>query len=394
MIADYAVWLAVILLALLTYFLTKWILLGLIHRVTAKSKTKWDDALVEAKLFKRASLLVPAYIIHLMTPLVLPEYPVASGAIRICLSIFMTLVAMFTFYSFLDGFNVIYQDFSVAKSKPIKGYLQIIKILVFIIIAIIIIAHLFGKNPLGILGGLGAFSAVLLLIFRDPILGFVGGIQLSANNMLQPGDWITMEKYGADGTVIDIALTTVKVQNWDKTISTIPTYALIENSFRNWRGMEESGGRRIKRAISIDMNTVRFCTPEMLDKFRKIEYLKKYVDNKEAELQEYNRQRNIDSSILVNGRRQTNLGVFRAYLESYLRNHPQVRQDMTFLVRQLQPSDTGLPLEIYVFSKEQEWAKYEDVQSDIFDHILAVVPEFGLSVHQQPTGQDFRALAH
>lgn len=239
---------------------------------------------------------------------------------------------------------------------------------------------------------MGAVAAVILLIFKDTILGLVAGVQLTANNMVRIGDWISMPSHNADGTVLEITLNTVKVQNWDKTISTIPTYALVTNSFSNWRGMEESGGRRIKRHINIDMQSVKFLNVEMIAKFKKIAYLKEYIDKKEKELEEYNKKNNFDDSVLVNGRRMTNLGVFRKYLEEYLRHHPKIHQDMTFLVRHLQPDEKGIPIEIYVFSKDQEWAKYEAIQADIFDHILAVIPEFELSVFQFPTGNDLKKL--
>jgi miniconductance mechanosensitive channel len=320
----------------------------------------------------------------------LESYPSTVSLVATAMSIYMITVMILVVNAFLNALAIIYQDFQVAKTRPIKGYVQIAKIIVYLIGGIIIISTLFGKNPLGIIGGLGAFSAVLLLVFKDPILGFVAGIQLSANNMLAPGDWITMPKYAADGTVIDVALTTVKVQNWDKTISTIPTYALISDSFKNWRGMEESGGRRIKRSINIDMKSIRFCTPEMLKKYSRIQHVKDYVEQKEKEIEAFNQEHQIDNSLLVNGRRQTNIGVFRAYLRGYLHRHPSIHDGMTFLIRQLQPSEKGLPIEIYVFSKIQEWSRYEDLQSDIFDHILAVLPEFDLRVYQNPSGDDFR----
>nr|MBC8485194.1 mechanosensitive ion channel [Bacteroidota bacterium] len=305
---------------------------------------------------------------------------------------YMLIVVILAINALLNAITDIYQDFTISKRKPIKGYVQVVMIIIYVIGGIIIIAILFGKNPLGLLGGLGAFSAILLLVFKDPILGFVGGIQLSANKMLQPGDWVSMPEYNADGTVTDVALTTVKVQNWDKTISTIPTYSLITGSFKNWRGMEESGGRRIKRSINIDMKSIKFCTPDMLKKFEEILDVKEYVKNKEIELEAYNTEMNIDNSVLVNGRRQTNIGIFRAYLRGYLHNHPLINDNMTFLIRQLQQTEKGLPVEIYVFSKLQEWAKYEDLQSDIFDHVLAVIPEFELKVFQNPTGEDFQRL--
>jgi miniconductance mechanosensitive channel len=237
-------------------------------------------------------------------------------------------------------------------------------------------------------------AAVLMLIFKDPILGLAAGIQLSANKMVRVGDWIEMPKYGADGDVIDISLTTVKVQNWDKTIITIPTFALVSEGVKNWRGMSESGGRRIKRPIFIDMTSVKFCTQEMIERFSKIQYLSNYVLDKKKELSDFNEQRNIDNTVLVNGRRMTNLGTFRAYLVSYLRDHPKINKNLTFLVRQLDPGPTGLPIEIYVFSSDQVWANYESIQADIFDHVLAVIPEFDLRVYQNPTGSDFQNLAH
>jgi len=388
--SDYILFFGMILLSILTFFIARKIFVAIIHKATAKSKTDWDDILASQKFFKKLAYLVPSYIIYTLTPLVLKEYPQATSVVQSIVSVYMIAVVLLVINSFLNAVTIIYQNFQVAKTRPIKGYVQVVKIIIYLIGAIIIISTLFDKNPLGLIGGLGAFSAVLLLVFRDPIMGFVGGIQLSANNMLVPGDWISMPKYNADGTVIDVALTTVKVQNWDKTISTIPTYSLISDSFKNWRGMEESGGRRIKRSINMDMKSIKFCTPEMLEKFLKIEYVKEYVDKTEKKLQEYNQEKQIDNSVLVNGRRQTNIGIFRAYLNGYLHNHSSIHDEMTFLIRQLQPSEKGLPIEIYVFSKIQEWAKYEDLQSDIFDHILAVIPEFELRVYQNPSGDDFQ----
>ena len=243
-----------------------------------------------------------------------------------------------------------------------------------------------------LLTGLGASAAILMLVFRDTILGFVSGIQLSANNMLKVGDWISMPKYGADGTVIEVTLNTVKVRNWDNTITTIPPYLLVSDSFQNWQGMRESGGRRVKRSINIDMSSVRFCTPEMLAKYRKIQLLKDYIDKTEKVVELYNKEHHIDNSILVNGRRQTNLGVFRAYLNSYLKSLPTINQELTCMVRQLQPTETGIPLELYFFSAIKDWVPYEEVQADVFDHVLAIIPEFGLRVFQNPSGEDLREL--
>jgi miniconductance mechanosensitive channel len=387
-IAAFLLFTGFIFLSIFTYFIARKILLTIIIRASRKSETKWDDVLVEKKFFGYLANLIPAYIIYIVTPLVFEDYPKTAGFIQTLLSVGMVIFVILAVNAFLNSAAVIYQDFSVAKSKPIKGYVQVAKILVFLIGSIIVLAHLFGKNPLGLIGGLGAFSAVLMLVFKDPILGFAGGIQLSVNKMLVPGDWISMPKFDADGTVIDISLTTVKVQNWDKSISMIPTYSLISDSFKNWKGMEESEGRRIKRSVNIDMKSIRFCTPQMLEKFSKIEYLTKYIHTKQTELEAYNASRNVDNSILVNGRRQTNIGVFRAYLTEYLTNHPDINEKMTFMIRQLQPTEKGLPMEIYVFSKQKEWEKYEALQSDIFDHVLSVIPEFDLRIFQNRAGDE------
>ena len=393
LITDVTFYILLIFISAITYYFTKKILIQSIHRITLKSKSSWDDVLIDQLVFNILAYLVPLYILYIFTPTTLDNYPMMVSGITALLSALMILVVLLAINASLNAFAIIYQSFKIAKTRPIKGYIQIIKIIVFTFGIILILANLFGlKNPAGIIGGLGAFSAVLLLVFKDPILGFVGGIQLSANNMLLPGDWISMPKYSADGTVIDIALTTVKVQNWDKTISTIPTYSLITDSFKNWRGMEESGGRRIKRSINIDMKSVKFCTTDMIEKYKKIQVLKKYVVTTENVLEEYNKKNNIDNSVMVNGRRQTNLGIFRAYLREYLHHHPQIHDQMTFLIRHLTPGETGIPMEVYVFSKIQEWDEYENLQADIFDHILAVVPEFDLSVFQYPNGDDFKVL--
>ena len=305
----------------------------------------------------------------------------------------MIFAGMQVIDAFLNALHDIYLTLPVSRSRPIKGYVQITKVIFYFIGTILIFSVILNKNPGYFLGGLGAFAAILLLVFKDTILGLVAGIQLSANDMVRPGDWISMPGYNADGTVSDISLNTVKVQNWDKTISTIPTYALVSNSFTNWRGMEESGGRRIKRAINIDMKSVRFCDDEMVQKFKKIQILQEYIDFKLEELAKYNKENGIDETVKVNGRRMTNIGVFRKYVEAYLKKHPKIHNDMTFLVRQLNPSEKGIPLEIYVFSNDQQWANYESIQADIFDHLLAVIPEFNLRVFQNPTGDDFRQLA-
>ncbi len=374
------------------YYILKTVVLALVRKLTRKSSTTWDDALYHSRFFHKVLLLVPGVLLGFAAPFTLDEFPGALNRVLQFTQIYLVFVSLLSVNAFLNAIYEIYQGFEVSKSKPIKGYLQVFKIVLFVFGTIIAISMLLGKSPVYLLGGLGAFSAILLLIFKDPILGLVGGIQLSANDMVRPGDWIVQQKSGADGVVTEISLTTVKVQNWDKTITTVPTYSLVSESFTNWRGMEESGGRRIKRSVFIDVNSVKFCSQEMIDRFRKINLVSDYVEQKESELAEYNKSNNVDNSVLVNGRRQTNLGVFRAYLMAYLRSNPNIRQDMTFLVRQLQPGESGIPMEIYVFSKVQEWASYENIQSDIFDHVLAAVPEFELQVFQNPSGADFRRL--
>jgi len=391
-ITDFTGLILVFILAWISFYIAKRIIIHIVHLFVKKSKNKWDDVLAEKNVFNRLAYLAPAILIHLLTPLVIPKYEFAITVIDIITKIYMIFTVLVVINSFLNALSHIYQNYEISKSKPIKGYIQAVKVVLFIIGGILIVASLLNKSPNALFVGLGTLSAVLMIVFKDPLLGFVGGIQLSTNNMIRIGDWIAMHKFGADGNVIDISLTSVKVQNWDKTITTIPTYALITDYFQNWRGMEESGGRRIKRSINIDMDSVKFCTPEMLSKFYKFQYLSKYVENKEKEIEKFNKQNNIDNEYLINGRRQTNLGVLRAYLKEYLHKNSNINNSMTFLVRQLQPTELGIPIEIYVFSKIQAWADYEDVQSDIFDHVLAIIPEFELRVFQNPTGKDFQKV--
>ncbi|MCK9270543.1 MAG: mechanosensitive ion channel [Bacteroidales bacterium] len=369
----------------LLFLITRQILKTVVARIVRRTRSHWDDALLKYNVFSRVAYLVPAYVAYKLIPYALDDYPDLMSFLLVALQIYSLIIILLVANAIFDAILGIYNQYSVSKYKPIKGYLQVGKIIVYIFIFIWILSVLIGQNPLILIGGLGAFSAVLMLVFQDTLLGLVGGVQLSANDMLRPGDWITMQKYDADGTVTDITLTTVKVQNWDKTISTLPAYSLFTESFKNWRGMEESGGRRIKRSISIDMNTVRFCTREMLEKYKKIRYINEYVESKEVEIEQYNLERGFDTRVMVNGRRQTNIGVFRAYLSAYLMNHPDVHKDMTFLIRHLQPTEKGLPIEIYIFSKVQAWADYEGIQADIFDHILAIIPEFDLRIFQYPT---------
>lgn len=304
---------------------------------------------------------------------------------------YIIVVALVVINALLNAFDIIYRTFPVSKVRPIKGYIQVVKIILFIVGGITIISNLIGQNPLIILSGLGALSAVLMLIFKDSILGLVAGVQLSSNDMVRVGDWIEMPKYNADGDVIDITLNTVKVMNFDKTITMIPSYALISDSFKNWRGMQTSGGRRIKRSIFIDTGSIRFCSEAMIEEYHKIQYLGDYLATRLSEIEQHNEERNIDKSNKVNGRQLTNIGVFRVYIQQYLKHHPKIHQNMTLIVRQLASGENGLPFEIYAFTNDTNWVVYESVQSDIFDHIFAVAPSFGLRVFQNPTGYD---IAH
>ena len=384
--------LVLLLAAIAVDLLARHPLLRLFGYAAERTKTTWDDTLLACRTPQRVARLLPGLVIYVGIPWVLPGMADAVASVRSAASIYMLLVGAFAVQAMFTAVLRIYEQYEISKNMHIKGVIQVLQVGIFLIAGIIIVSILVGKTPLYMLSGVGAMTAVLMLIFRDAILGFVGGIQLTANRMVAIGDWIEMPKYGADGDVIDVALTTVKVQNWDKTITTIPTYALITESFKNWRGMSDSGGRRIKRAISIDMSTIRFCTPDDLEAFSRIEYIKEYLEAKQQEIAAYNRGHDVDDTCRVNGRRLTNVGTFRAYVVAYLKNHPLINQGMTFLVRQLPPTEHGLPIEIYVFSSDQVWAHYEAIQADIFDHVLAVVPEFRLRVFQSPTGTDFQAL--
>lgn len=382
-----------ILLAWLVDLLTKRVILRMITGIVRRSSGKWDDAMLDAGVFTRLSHLAPALVFHLFGGDVLGETPAMLSLLDTFVTIYLVLIGLSVGSAILNGSQAIFLKTEFGSRVPVKGFVQAIKLVGAIVGAIYILALLLDKSPVYIFSGMGALTAVLLLIFKDALLGFVAGIQISVNQMVQTGDWIEMPKAGADGFVIDVSLTTVKVQNWDKTITTIPTYALISESFKNWRGMFESGGRRIKRAIHIDMQSVRFADEAMLEHWRKFRLLRTYLADKLAEIEAENRQLGEDLGVLGNGRRLTNLGTFRAYCLAYLRAHPGVNQDMLLLVRQLAPGEHGLPLELYLFTKDVRWVFHEAAQADIFDHLLAILPQFGLRVFQQPVGYDVRALS-
>ena len=362
------------------------------ERFSRFTNQQWDNALVEKHFLRRLLYFIPLIILYIFTPQILEGTAVHTLSIAL-VNILLLIAGMMTLDALLNSILVIYENSSISKEISITPFVQVVKLLLYFVTVILIISILVQKTPLYILSGLGALTAVLMFVFKDILMGFVGGIQLIANKMVAPGDWIEMPKYGADGDVIEITLTTVKVQNFDNTITTIPTYALINESFKNWRNMNLSGGRRIKRFVYIDLGSIKFCSSEMLERFKLIQLISKTIQDRQQEILEFNQQNNVDESTLVNGRRLTNIGVFRSYVEAYLRHHPMIHQEMTFIVRQLSPGEKGLPIEIYVFCKDTNWTAYESVQADIFDHIMAVVPEFDLHVFQEPSGTDFQKLS-
>jgi len=381
-------------LSWLSYIIARFIIDKIVANIIRKTKFKWDDIFFDNKVFTRLSHFAPAVVIYLMAGWALDAYPGWLNFVQKLTFLYMILAGMLFLFSFVNAWHKIYLTLPVSKHRHIKGYLQLLNIFIGVVAGLIAISVIFERDITTLVAGLGAMAAVILLVFKDTILGLVASVQLSANKMLKVGDWITIPSRGTDGTVLDITLNTVKVQNFDKTIMTVPTYALVQESFQNWSGMEESGGRRIKRAIFVDVRSIGFLGKEQTEKLKRIQILKDYIEKKEKDLEDFNEQHNIDDSVLVNGRRMTNVGTFRAYIEAYLKQHPKIHNNMTFLVRQLPVSEKGLPIEIYVFSNDQEWANYEAIQADIFDHLLAVVPEFGLRVFQNPTGDDFRILTN
>lgn len=389
--AVFVTFLAILVLAMLVHWITKQIVIRIIHRLVQKTKTDWDDYLLKHKVFQSLSHIASALVFYYSCNY--SEILEVTSFITTLTNIYFVIIFVKVSSGTLKACNDIYLTTPYAASRPIKGYIQLAMILVYFVASLFIVAFIFHK-PIGkLLTGLTAFAAVLLLVFKDPILGLVASIQLSANKMLKPGDIIEVPRHNANGTVIDISLTTVKVQNGDLTISTIPTYSLVSDSFLNWSGLEESNGRRIKRSINIDVKSVSFCDDKMLEKFSHFVLIENYIKEKQLEINEHNKNLGVSNDIVPNGRRQTNLGIFRKYLEEYLKQHPSIVNDMTFMVRYLQPTETGLPIEIYVFSAEKKLNVYEEIQADIFDHILAVIPEFGLKVFQAPSGSDIQDLA-
>jgi miniconductance mechanosensitive channel len=383
----------ILVVAVVVYALARWFLVAAIRSLVKRSRVTWDDALVEARVFIQLAHIAPALVVYYGIQFV-PDFNAGLATllqrVAICVMVAVTAASA---SSFLTAVNEVYSANPKYRHRPIKGYLQVIKIAFFLVAVLIIISTLMDKSPWLFVSGLGAMTAILLLIFKDTILSLVASVQIASNDMIHVGDWIEMPQARADGDVIDVALHTVKVRNWDKTITTIPTHKFIDESFKNWRGMSESGGRRIKRAINIDMNSVRFLEDEEVERFERWALLCDYIEQKRQEIETSNRESGRDASINADIRRLTNVGTLRAYIRSYLHSHPKVHHaGYTLIVRQLAPGPTGLPIEIYCFSNDQAWDRYESIQADIFDHILAIVPEFGLRIFQAPAGTDFDRL--
>ena len=375
-------------ISIIAFYITEKVIFNLLAKMFKKTRTDIDDILIKRKVFNRLAYLVPALLLYNFSYII----PQLSHLIqKVSLSL-MTMTGLMVINAFLNAISDIYGKTKYSQRIHIKSYTQTIKLIINILGIIVIIAILIGKNPTWLLSGLGAMTAVLLLIFKDTILSLVASIQINSNNLFKVGDWIEVPQFGADGDVIDIALHSVKIQNWDKTISIIPTHKLIDSALKNWKGMSDSGGRRIKRSLYIDINSIRFCTEKDLEKFTNFQLLNSYIKSKSIEITEYNKKNNIDSSAIINGRHLTNIGTFRAYIEAYLKNNGRINTDMTFLIRQLEPTSKGLPIQIYVFSNTTEWISYERIQADIFDHLLSVIPEFGLRLFQNPSGKDLNKL--
>ena len=379
---------ALLIVCAILNFIINRVVLKLITKLIMNNKNKWDDVLLETKLFQRIALIVPGVLIYSFASF----YNNLQVIIQKAAIIYVLVVISMVFKSLLVALDSIYRQNPVSNERPIKGLLQVIEIAVYVVVGIAVISILIDRNPIYLLSGVGAVTAVVSLIFKDIIIGFVSGIQLVWNDMLRIGDWVEMPKYNTDGDVLDITLYSVKIQNWDKTISTIPTSAFITDSFKNWKGMREYGGRRVKRSFLIDMYTIKICSYEMIERFKKIELISEYMEEITKEIDAYNHENNINTELHINGKQLTNLRVFRAYLTNYIKNTIERRPESTTMVRQLAPTENGIPIEIYLFVADTKWVNYETIQADVFDHILSVIDIFELRMFQNPTGYDIKQL--
>ena len=377
-----------VLIAYVAFWITKKLFIKYLYKFIRRTPMKWDDILVDHRTFDSVAHIIPAVIVKVVAPVLFSDFSKLLPFVLKITDAYLVIVGLMLIFSFLKVTESSFSKSDAFKDKPLSSYFQVIRILLYLAAGIFILSILIGKSPLYFLSAFGAMTAILLLIFKDTILGLVASVQISSNDMVRVGDWIEMPKFNADGDVLAINLNTVKVQNFDRTITTIPTYYFITDSFKNWRGMVESGGRRIKRSIYINTQSIHFVGLEAREHYKKYELISDYITERQDEIEEFNANENIDTSILINGRRMTNLGVFRQYLESYLNKHPRISKDMTLLVRQLSIGESGVPIEIYCFTNTTKWTEYESIQADIFDHVLSAVEFFGLEIFQHPSGKD------
>ena len=384
--------LVLILLCFLADKLAKKLFLRFIHSIAKRTKFLWDDILLEKKVFDRLAHLAPALVVQATAPFVFADFQDFIPFLIRITEAYMLAVALMVVISIFNTLDHYFKQTESLRDKPIDSYFQLARLIIYFIGGVLVISKIFDKDPQGILAAMGALTAVSMLVFKDTILGFVASIQLSANDMIRVGDWVSMPKFGADGNVIKITLNTVKVQNWDKTISTIPTYSFVSDSFKNWRGMSEAGGRRIKRSVTLKSGSVKFCDEIMVSRFKNFHLIKDYLNTRMQEIEDYNSEGSIDKNFLINGRHLTNIGVFRIYIESYLKNLKEIHPDLTLMVFQKEGNEYGVPLQIYCFTKTTDWSEYENIQSDIFDHLYAAAPQFDLEIYQHPSGGDFHSL--
>ena len=366
--------------------IAKLVILRLVSAYVKRSKNQWDDLFLERKVFNNLAHLAPAFAVYQLFPLFFKDFEGLTNLLLRATEIYAVVVVVMVANSFLNAVRDILFKTESLKDKPIGSYVQLAKITMYMFGGVYLISLLIGKDPLAIMAGFGAATAVLLLIFRDTILGLVASITISANDMVRIGDWVSFDKYGADGEVIEISLTTVKVKNWDATITTVPTYAFMSDAFKNWRNMQALGARRIKRSLSITMSTVKLVNSEMLERYKKIQLIQPFIDQRQQEIEKYNAEHKADKSVQINGRNMTNLGLFRRYAEEYIRRNPHISKELTLMVRQLEPSELGIPLELYCFSTDTRWVYYESIQADIMDHLIAATAYFDLEVFERPTG--------
>lgn len=382
----------IVVVAVVLHFVLHRVVLRMLVRLAGLSSKDWLRLLIQRKFFDRCTWVIQGFVVQAQLRFWMEEGDFVRSMIEVAANVWVVLFLLLAVFSLLDAISDVAQRNVRLRHFPLRGISQSVKLVGAILSVVLVVSLLIGQSPAILLSGLGAMTAVLMLVFRDPIMGLVAGIQLSANDMLSVDDWLEMPKYDADGFVIDIGLTTVKVQNWDKTITNIPTYALISDSFKNWRGMSQSGGRRIKRSVMLDSTSVRFLKNSDFERLHRGHLLAQYLDDKRSEIEHFNQELGADQDCLINGRRLTNIGTFRAYLAAFLQAHPQIHKDMTLMVRQLEGGSNGIPMELYCFTTTTKWVEYEAIQGDIFDHIFAILPEFGLRTHQSPTGYDVRQI--